>query len=149
MPLTRLTLCLFFLVASCQQNPRARAALGRCDKGGSEMEMAGFQHLELMSSVPFLGEGVIEVATEGGEGVESKDKRSGRRGQNSRMSLSLGFCRGQWKRSLLLFQPAPAIMEKAFLGGWSVSGVPASPRQYVSFSMDLDTGGSTGHGFAP
>lgn len=74
----RVNLCLFSLVASCQQDHRASVALGRCDKGGSEVQIAGFQHCKLMSNAPFLGEGVMGVATKEGEGIwgcESKDKR--------------------------------------------------------------------------
>lgn len=41
------------------------------------MQLVGFQHSELMSNVPFLGEGVMELATREGEGIwgcESKEK---------------------------------------------------------------------------
>lgn len=150
MPPTRLSLCLFSLVASCQQDHRA--SLGKVDQGGSEVQIAGFQHCRLGSNVLFLGEGVVEVAAAEDEGIwgcESKDKRLGRRGQNSGMSLCLGFCRGQWKSSLFLSQPALTIVEKAFLAGWSVSVVSASMRQGFSFSVGLQPGGSPGQcGFA-
>lgn len=146
MPPTRLFLSLFSLVASCQQDHRA--SLGKVDQGGSEVQIPGFQHCQLGSNVPCLGEGVLEVATKEDEGIwacKSEDKRLGRTGQNSGMSL--GFCRGQWKSSLFLSQPAVTIVGKAFLQ--SVSVVPASMRQSFSFSMDLQPVGSTGeHGFA-
>lgn len=64
----------FSLVASCQQDRRASTALGRGDKGGSEVQIAGFQHCELMSNMPFLGEGLMQVTTKEGEGIESKDR---------------------------------------------------------------------------
>lgn len=48
-------------------------------------------------------------------GCESQDKRLGRRRQNSGMSLCLGFCRGQWKSSLFLSQPALTIVGKLSL----------------------------------
>lgn len=116
------------------------------------MQITEFQHCQLGSNVSFLGEGVVEVAAKEDEeiwGWESEDKRLGRRGQNSGMSLCLDFCRGQWKSSLFLSQPAVTIVGKAFLAGWSVSVVPASMRQDFSFKMDLQPIGSTGeHGFA-
>lgn len=62
MPPTRVNLCLFSLVASCQEDHRARVALGRCNKGGSGVQIAGLLHCELVSHVPFLGEGVMEAA---------------------------------------------------------------------------------------
>lgn len=61
--------------------------------------------------------------------VRAKTKDWKRRGQNSGMSLCLGFCRGQWKSSLFLSQPALTIVGKAFLAHWSVSVVLASMRQ--------------------
>lgn len=114
MPPTKLSLCLFSLVASCQQDHRS--SLGKVDQGGSEVQIAGFQHCRLGNNVLFLGEGVVEVAAAEDEGIwgcESKDKRLGRRGQNSGMSLCLGFCRGQWKSSLFLSQPALTIVGKS------------------------------------
>lgn len=129
LPPTRLSLSLFSLVASCQQDHRA--SLGKVGQGGSEVQIARFQHHQLSSHVLFLGEGVLEVAAKEDEGIwgcENEDKRL-RRGQNSGMSLCLCFCRGQWKSSLFLSQLALTIVGKAFLAGWSVSVVPASMRQ--------------------
>lgn len=47
------------------------------------------------------------------------------------MSLSLGLCRGQWKSSLFLFQPAVTIMGKSFLSGLSVTVIPASMKHCI------------------
>lgn len=72
MPPTRLSLSLFSLVASWQQDHRA--SLGKVDQGGSEVQIAAFQHRQLGSKVLFLGKGVVEVAAkdEGIWGCESE-----------------------------------------------------------------------------
>lgn len=60
------------------------------------MQFAGFQHSELMSNVPFLGEGVMELATREGDGIwgcESKDEIGKERTKLSNV-LVFGFLRG-------------------------------------------------------
>lgn len=102
-----------------------------------------------MSNVAFLGEGVMEVATEEGEGIESKDE-IGKERTKLRNAFVFGFLQGTAEELPL---PVSACSnhcrKRAFLAGWSVSVVPASTRQCISFSVDLHTGESTGqHGFA-
>lgn len=102
-----------------------------CSTGGSEVQIAGSLHCDLVSSVPVLGEEVREVGTEEGEVIcscESKDEMGKEWRQNSQISFSLGFYGGQWKSSLFLFHPALTI---AFLAGWSISVVWACTRQHI------------------
>lgn len=95
MPPTRFSLSLFSLEASCQQDHRG--SLGKVDQGGSEVQIAGFQHHQLGSNVAFLGEGVVEVAAkedEGTWGCESKDKRLEKERTKLRNVLVFGFLQG-------------------------------------------------------
>lgn len=111
----------FSLVASCQPDHRASTALGRGDKGGSEVQIAGFQHCELMSNMPFLGEGLMQVTTKEGEGIESKDRAETRdwEGEDKlRSVLVVVFLQGTVEELPLPVQPVPTIAGKS-LSQWS------------------------------
>lgn len=150
MPPTRFSLSLFSLEASCQQDHRG--SLGKVDQGGSEVQIAGFQHQQLSSNMAFLGEGVVEVAAkedEGTWGCESKDKRLEKERTKLRNVLVFGFLQGTVEELPLPVPTGSNHCGKSLPCTLECLCGPGIHEAGFSFSMDLQSAGSTGEpGFA-